>query len=738
MPRNNIGDFVYSNRENRPGARLTCMRLTNFKSVLSQEINLAPLSVIVGKNSSGKSSLIQSILFLAQNASSPLGFEAYESGVMDLNGELVNLGVFKEVRNDRAKEESPFEIGGRFEFSYQQPMELQFENDSIIGKNVSLDWDIQFKPAALKLDESLVQSSSSKGKVAFEGRVFQEFEASPSEPEMVEALIPNEFDDTARDLPNLSRGLNIFQTAHIESRGKIFPSSDRTGFFSREEYSSLEPSTRLYGIKHVLGLPVNGLRFTNKFDFFITRQEQFFTGSRFRRDVNVLASNLLRRNRTTNQPPRFAHRMPNDSLKSIQEAVDFYILEAKRFSDSPSRWLDLEAYNRTRNPYIPLIDLPLEIKATLKQSWGFIEDPDKVLEEFDWDEEYQLTFPLNKFEKVLPFIDIDKDYLADQIARKATDFWELVSQQIHSGDEESLRNQGNNVLAPASLTDDVARRNSSLSSSEFEFGDAIVELEDFLKRVVYLGPLRLEPSDIYERKQGSRNSQLPLGMQGELLARVLAENPNGKYPLPKSAENARDQRTIPFKDALEAWLFDLGVIQHSIEVKSDRHYGYRVQVDNRYLRSLGVGVSQVIPVIAVCLLAEPGSLIMLEEPELHLNPSIQQKLGDFFLAMTESGRQLLVETHSEYLITRLRLRAMQNPEYVDSFNFIFTHQEHETNNRLSGNSRYSVYREIKPSSTGELPEWPEGFFDQVTTDIQALLEEMIKRQSAIGDPSQDI
>jgi predicted ATPase len=219
-------------------------------------------------------------------------------------------------------------------------------------------------------------------------------------------------------------------------------------------------------------------------------------------------------------------------------------------------------------------------------------------------------------------------------------------------------------------------------------------------------------------------------MQGELLARVLSENPIGYYPLPNNGDASSELGPVEFRDALMAWLRELGIAQHHISATSDRHYGYRVQVDNRYLRSLGVGVSQVIPVIAVCLLAQPGSLIMLEEPELHLNPSVQQKLADFFLAMTESGRQLLVETHSEYLITRLRLRAMQRPDCVDKFNFIFTQQEHETGNRLSANSHYSVYREVKPSPSGEIPEWPAGFFDQVTLDIQALLEEMIKRQKA--------
>ena len=42
------------------------------------------------------------------------------------------------------------------------------------------------------------------------------------------------------------------------------------------------------------------------------------------------------------------------------------------------------------------------------------------------------------------------------------------------------------------------------------------------------------------------------------------------------------------------------------------------------LTSVGVGVSQVLPVILLCLLAEPGTLVVLEQPELHLHPKLQQ------------------------------------------------------------------------------------------------------------------
>jgi predicted ATPase len=108
-----------------------------------------------------------------------------------------------------------------------------------------------------------------------------------------------------------------------------------------------------------------------------------------------------------------------------------------------------------------------------------------------------------------------------------------------------------------------------------------------------------------------------------------------------------------------------------------------------------------------------GGLGLLEEPELHLNPAIQQKLGDFFLAVSKSDRQLLIETHSEYLVTRLRLRVAEDIEVRNQFNFIFTEWDKETG---------TTYRAVHADSDGLIHDWPKGFFDQVGTDVRALLK----------------
>jgi hypothetical protein len=414
--------------------------------------------------------------------------------------------------------------------------------------------------------------------------------------------------------------------------------------------------------------------------------------------------------------------------QSLPSAVEDYVKKSKEFILGDSTWITEGEYELTGRTLLKFENLPLELEASLLHP--VTDSAPNEIREAKRNENGSISFKISELLLFAPYINFDRASLTVQIVELVRSFWKSVEAALEEEFRDFAGKGISDVLVPASLNDEVSQEGEGLSSDAFEFGDAVVRLSEYFENLVYLGPLRLEPSDIYKRTLGSRNAQLPLGMQGEHLARVVFENPSSNYPLPPDSSVQVINGMCAFNDALNAWLKWLGIARTGIEVTTDRHYGFRLTVDRRYLRSLGVGVSQVIPVIGVCLLAEAGNLILLEEPELHLNPNIQQKLADFFLAMTESGRQLIVETHSEYLITRLRLRAMQEPSICDKFNFIFTEQEHEDWNPLSAKSPYTVYREVKPSKDGELPEWPAGFFDQVTTDVQALLDEMIKREES--------
>ena len=75
----------------------------------------------------------------------------------------------------------------------------------------------------------------------------------------------------------------------------------------------------------------------------------------------------------------------------------------------------------------------------------------------------------------------------------------------------------------------------------------------------------------------------------------------------------------------------------------------------RNLTDVGFGVSQVLPVLAALFRTNGPSMFLLQQPELHLHASAQAALGSLFCRTAEAGRQLIVETHSEYIVDRIRM-----------------------------------------------------------------------------------
>ena len=75
----------------------------------------------------------------------------------------------------------------------------------------------------------------------------------------------------------------------------------------------------------------------------------------------------------------------------------------------------------------------------------------------------------------------------------------------------------------------------------------------------------------------------------------------------------------------------------------------------RNLMDVGFGVSQVLPALAALFRADGPPMFLLQQPELHLHPSAQAALGSLFCRTAEAGRQLIVETHSDYILDRILL-----------------------------------------------------------------------------------
>ena len=87
----------------------------------------------------------------------------------------------------------------------------------------------------------------------------------------------------------------------------------------------------------------------------------------------------------------------------------------------------------------------------------------------------------------------------------------------------------------------------------------------------------------------------------------------------------------------------------------ERRNGRRRKGPWRNLIDVGYGVSQALPVLTELLRPDGPTMFLLQQPEVHLHPQAQAALGTLFCQVAAGGRQLIIETHSDYIIDRVRM-----------------------------------------------------------------------------------
>ena len=262
--------------------------------------------------------------------------------------------------------------------------------------------------------------------------------------------------------------------------------------------------------------------------------------------------------------------------------------------------------------------------------------------------------------------------------------------------------------------------------------EATLYLDNFFAgSLKYLGPLRDTPKPLYPLAPAADPHDV--GLRGEHTASILELHKNKKIRYIPSAnfkDPGIDRKTVTrtLEAAVTDWLQYLGVAS-SVKSRDLGKLGHELKVglsnsaSTHDLTHVGVGVSQVLPILLMCLLADTDSTLVFEQPELHLHPRVQTLLGDFFLSIALCSKQCVVETHSEYFIDRLRFRiAAASPE-------------NELNSQakiyfVEKPSRTSSFREVVINEYGAISDWPEGFFDQSQQQAEEILTAAAKKRKS--------
>lgn len=225
-------------------------------------------------------------------------------------------------------------------------------------------------------------------------------------------------------------------------------------------------------------------------------------------------------------------------------------------------------------------------------------------------------------------------------------------------------------------------------------------LLDELGRIIYLGPVRrLAQRDyVWAGRMPAHIGDDGAKAVDALIASGVARQAAKKRNQPAPAEAQLFEQTI-------RWLKDMNLADGLAIRALGNSARYELLIENgdqaSNLKDVGVGVSQVIPVIVAALFAQPGHIVIVEEPESHLHPLAQRKLAELLAQVSkERNVQFIVETHSEHLFRRMQtLIAKQQITPKDAAMYF-----------VERDGKAARMRELELDDFGRVKNWPEGFF----------------------------
>lgn len=220
--------------------------------------------------------------------------------------------------------------------------------------------------------------------------------------------------------------------------------------------------------------------------------------------------------------------------------------------------------------------------------------------------------------------------------------------------------------------------------------------------VSYIGPFRKNPERIYRDEEFQTRQ---VGAQGENVSTVLIRDYQKKKELITSISSWL-QNTMGYNlvvDEISNGLFRL-LLEDENGIRSN-------------IMDVGYGISQILPIVAQLLVDVPkrkfgwgtviDSLVIVEQPELHLHPAAQSELADLFVRGAVDGKKkLLIETHSEHLIRKLQVLIADPCCGITNEDVVIYYVDKDANGIAS-------IRELRILPNGKFAEkWPSGFFDK--------------------------
>jgi predicted ATPase len=317
-------------------------------------------------------------------------------------------------------------------------------------------------------------------------------------------------------------------------------------------------------------------------------------------------------------------------------------------------------------------------------------------------------------------LDQDAQTLAIELSRKADKREYVASAEQYSLVRKKMRAWAlRDVVRFYGFPDEVV---AYYQNADF-VQDLNLAQEKLFNSIFYLGPLRQKAERLYTWGGITPES---VGFAGEnTVAAILAARDR------KISLGYRRPAKL-LEEIIALNLKEMSLIEEfKVNPISEQRQEYEVKVRTKGSRDwvdlpdVGFGISQVLPVLVQCFYAPPGSIILMEQPEIHLHPNAQSALADVMIDVINSREngsdrdiQLVIETHSEHFLRRLQRRIAEDavPQVKVSAYFANIAKTPATLEPL----QIDIF--------GNIQNWPENFFGDEMGDITEQAKAAMKKR----------
>ncbi|MBF0132555.1 MAG: DUF3696 domain-containing protein [Magnetococcales bacterium] len=244
----------------------------------------------------------------------------------------------------------------------------------------------------------------------------------------------------------------------------------------------------------------------------------------------------------------------------------------------------------------------------------------------------------------------------------------------------------------------------------------------FTDQFQYLHAERLGPRVTFPVSHHHVREHRQLGSKGEYASHFLSLF-GSTQKVPKKLQHSDGQSDL-LVHQVAAWLGEVspGVALHlspyaNMDVMNLEYSFPSVNGRSDHFRasSVGFGITYTLPIIVALLAAEPGDLLIMENPEAHLHPQGQVRIGELISRVADAGVQLIIETHSDHILNGIRVAVRQKRCTPDKVAI------HYFSRRQKDDRSYSDFESPKIDKDGRIDPWPSGFFDEWEKSLENLL-----------------